>query len=229
MRRSYISPEFKYNKVYGTYNMLEQSSFFGSKMLEIEDSIAINTQSILYYQTSNKEQIDASVENSLPSIIYNSSDDKSLNHKLIKDEAQSAYDLDNSTKWILDIDLSTILSNYIFATLKQYRTFEGVRNNMTIYNDVDFAIKEYIKSNVINRYKFKNIDLYLKYVDIRNQGVLRYKNEWSSSITQTENLTKKTQTETAYDDSEIKVRFSQEKPSSQYSFKYFFNLTFEKI
>lgn len=229
MRRTYISPEFKYEKVYGTFNMLEQSSFFGSKMLEIEDSITIGQQSILYYQTSNKEQLDASVENSLPSIVYNSSDDKLSNHTLLKDEAQSAYDLDNNTKWILDINLNSILSNYIFATLKQYRTFEGVKNNMTIYNDVDFAIKEYIKNNVLNRYKFKNIDLYLKYTDIRNQNVLRYKNEWTSSITQTENLTKKIQTETAYDGSEIKVRFNQEKPSSQYSFKYFFNLTFEKI
>jgi len=229
MRRTYISPEFKYEKVYGTFNMLEQSSFFGSKMLEIEDSITIGQQSILYYQTSNKEQLDASVENSLPSIVYNSSDDKLANHTLLKDEAQSAYELDNNTKWILDINLNNILSNYIFATLKQYRTFEGVKNNMTIYNDVDFAIKEYIKNNVLNRYKFKNIDLYLKYTDIRNQNVLRYKNEWTSSVTQTENLTKKIQTETAYDGSEIKVRFNQEKPSSQYSFKYFFNLTFEKI
>ena len=229
MRRTYISPEFKYEKVYGTFNMLEQSSFFGSKMLEIEDSITIGQQSILYYQTSNKEQLDASVENSLPSIVYNSSDDKLANHTLLKDEAQSAYELDNNTKWILDINLNNILSNYIFATLKQYRTFEGVKNNMAIYNDVDFAIKEYIKNNVLNRYKFKNIDLYLKYTDIRNQNVLRYKNEWTSSVTQTENLTKKIQTETAYDGSEIKVRFNQEKPSSQYSFKYFFNLTFEKI
>ena len=79
MRRSYISPEFKYDKVFGTYNMLEQSSFFGSKMLEIEDTISISNQSILYYQTSNKEQLDISVENSLPSIIYVSSDDKLQN------------------------------------------------------------------------------------------------------------------------------------------------------
>ena len=120
MRRTYISPEFKYEKVYGTFNMLEQSSFFGSKMLEIEDSITIGQQSILYYQTSNKEQLDASVENSLPSIVYNSSDDKLANHTLLKDEAQSAYELDNNTKWILDINLNNILSNYIFATLKQY-------------------------------------------------------------------------------------------------------------
>lgn len=229
MRRSYISPEFKYDRVYGTFNMLEQSSFFGSKMLEIEDKISISNQSILYYQTSNKEQLDISVENSLPSIIYNSSDDKLQNHTISKDDSQSSYQLEKNTKWIMDIGLNKVLSNYLFATLKQYRTFEGVKNSMTTYNDVNFAIEEYIRRNVVNRYKYKTIEVYLKYRDIRSQNVLRYQNSWNPNITQTENLLKKVQTETSYDETSIKVMFTQEKPSDQYSFEYFFNLVFEKL
>jgi hypothetical protein len=50
MRRSYISPEFDHNDVYGTFNMIEESNFFGSKMLEIEDSIYIDVQNLIYYQ-----------------------------------------------------------------------------------------------------------------------------------------------------------------------------------
>jgi len=236
MRRTYISPEFKYDKVYGTYNMLEQSSFFGSKMLEIEDSISISNQNILYYQTSNKEQLDISVENSLPSIIYNSSDDKLQNHTLSKDDAQSSYQLDKNTKWIMNINVNRILSNYLFATLKQYRTFEGVKNNMTVYNDVDFAIKEYIRVNVMSRYKYKTIDLYIKYRDIHNQNVLRYQNSWNPNVINPDNLLKKIQTETdslmshpGDTETSINVMFTQEQPSSQYSFEYFFNLIFEKI
>ncbi len=229
MRRTYISPEFKYEKVYGTYNMLEQSSFFGSKMLDIEDSISISNQSILYYQTLEKEQLDVSVESSLPSIVYISSDDKLLNHTLLKDDSQSSYQLNTNTKWIMDINLENILFNYLFAILKQYRTFEGVKNNMTIYNDIDFAIKDYIKSNIMNRYKYKTIELYVEYKDIKDQNVLRYSNVWNSNAIKAENILKKVQTETAYDETSIKVMFSQEKPSDQYSFEYFFNLIFEKI
>jgi hypothetical protein len=229
MRRTYISPEYKYNKVYGTYNMLEQSSFFGSKMLEIEDMIVISNQSILYYQTFNKEQLDISVENSLPSIVYNSSDDKLQNHRLYKDDSQTPYQLDKNTKWVMDINLNDILSNYLFAILKQYRTFEGVKNTMTIYNDVDFAIKEYIKNNVINRYKLKNIQMFIKYKDIHSQSILRYQNSWNPIINQDSNILKKIQTQTSYNYSTMKVMFTQEQPSDQYSFEYFFDLIFEKI
>jgi len=47
MRRTYISPEFEYKKVYGTFNMKEESSFFGSKMLEIDDILELTEQSIV--------------------------------------------------------------------------------------------------------------------------------------------------------------------------------------
>ena len=46
MRRTYISPEYYYNNVYGTFNMVEESNFFGAKMLEVEDMIPIDKQDI---------------------------------------------------------------------------------------------------------------------------------------------------------------------------------------
>ena len=70
MRRSYISPEYQNRAVYGTLNMVEESTFFGAKMLEVEDSISIDNQDIIYYQRSNGEQLDISTETSLDSYIY---------------------------------------------------------------------------------------------------------------------------------------------------------------
>jgi len=232
MRRNYISPEFTYKNVFGTYNMVEQSSFFGSKMLEIEDSIKIADNNIIYYQNTNNEQIDLVIENSLAPIVYNASNDKNSNHTLVVDISQTKYQLENNTKWIMNIDLNKILSDYIFAILKQSRTFEGVKNTMTINNDVNFAMRNYISSNVLNRYKYSKIELYLKYNDLKNQNILRYKNNWStnpSSIISDNNLLKRVQTETSYDYSSLRVLFDQEKPSSQYSFDYYFNVLFEKI
>lgn len=229
MRRSYISPEFEYNRVFGTLNMKEESSFFGSKMLEIEDSLELHNQGIVYFQNLLKEQLDLDVEKTSNPIIYLVSDDKKANHTLVLDDSQNDFQKNGLTKYIITIDLKAILENYLFAILKQYRTFEGVKNSMTTYNDVNFAIEEYIRRNVVNRYKYKTIEVYLKYRDIRSQNVLRYQNSWNPNITQTENLLKKVQTETSYDETSIKVMFTQEKPSDQYSFEYFFNLVFEKL
>lgn len=229
MRRSYISPEYQTKSVYGTLNMLEESTFFGSKMLEIEDSISIDTLDIIYYQNQNGEQLDLSVESSFASIVYSSSDNKLKNHTLVLDTSQPKFQLDNNTRWILTIDMKTIITDYLFATLKKYRTFEGIKNDMNIYSNTDTAIKSYINYNILNRYRYKSIQLYVNYVDLRNQSTLRYNNQWSRNSISTSNNLTKLQTETEFDESSIKVTFNQEMPSSTYRFDYFFNIIFEKI
>ena len=80
MRRTYISPEFVYQKVHGTLNMVEHSSFFGSKMLEIDDNLNIKNDNIVYYQLSNGEQLDINAESNLPQIVYDAVIDKKNNH-----------------------------------------------------------------------------------------------------------------------------------------------------
>ena len=229
MRRTYISPEFKTNNVYGTYNMVEESNFFGAKMLEIEDSILIANQNIIYYQKPNGEQLDFDTETTIESTIYSSSEDKLSNHKLTIDETQTKYSLDNNTRWIIDINLKSILTNYLYAELKRYRTFESIKSDMTIYNDVNVAIKKYIDFNVLNRYKLSTIDFYVNYTDLRNQNVLRYKNIWDQNTFKPEYKLSKIQTVSDYNQNTLRVLFNQEKPSSTYKFNYFFNLTFVKI
>jgi hypothetical protein len=229
MRRTYISPEYKKAETYGTFNMVEESNFFGSKMLEVEDSINIESQSIIYYQKTNGEQIDLSVESSLDSIVYSSSTDKQKNHTLVLDESQSSYQKDNNTTWILNIELQTILSDFLFATLKRYRTFEGMKTEMTKNYDVDSSIKEYINQNVLNRYKFKSLDLYIQFKDLRNQNVLRYKNTWNQLAYKPENKFSKYQKDLTFDGSKLKVIFNQDKSSKDYTFEYYFNILFEKV
>lgn len=229
MRRTYISPEYQNRAVYGTLNMVEESTFFGAKMLEIEDTISIDNQDIIYYQKLNGEQLDFSIESSLSSIVYSSSTNKLNNHTLELDTTQPKYQLDNNTRWILTIDLKTIITDYLYATLKRYRTFEGVKNEMSMFNDVNVGVRNYIQSNVLNRYKFKSIDLYVRYQDLRNQSLLRYKNNWDNNIINPTYKLIKFQTETEFDESSIRITFNQEKPSNTYSMDYYFNILFEKI
>jgi hypothetical protein len=229
MRRTYISPEYQNRAVYGTLNMVEESTFFGAKMLEVEDTISIDNQDIIYYQKLNGEQLDFSVESSLSSTVYSSSTNKSANHTLELDTTQPKYQLDNNTRWILTIDLKTIITEYLYATLKRYRTFEGVKNDMTMFNDINVGIKNYIQFNVLNRYKLKGIELYVRYQDLRNQSLLRYKNKWDNTIINPTYKLIKFQTETEFDGSSIRITFNQEKPSNTYSMDYYFNILFEKI
>jgi hypothetical protein len=228
MRRTYISPEFINNKVYGTYNMYEESNFFSAKMLEIEDNINISNEDIIYYQKLSGEQLDIIVESSQTSFLFSASNEKLDNHTIILDPTQPAYQKNNNTRWILEVDLSTIFHNYIFATLKKYRTFEGIKKEMTLEGDVNSAIRKYIEYNVINRYKFQSINLFIEYKDLRDQNILRYKNVWKPTLTEANIFTKK-QTETASDDSKVKVFFNQEKSSQEYCFNYFFNILYQKV
>jgi hypothetical protein len=229
MRRSYISPEYQHKRVYGTFNMVEESNFFSSKMLEIEDSISIDVQDIIYYQNLKGEQLDYAIESSLQSYIYSSITDKKENHTLILDEKQQIYQKDKNTKWILTIDLEKILKNYLFSIMKKHRSFEGIRTDMTLNDDVNISLKSYIVNNVYNRYKLKNIDLYISYNSLRNQNVLRYKNRWEYKSISNNNKMTKLQTETSIDGSIIKLNFVQDRSSQDYNFDYFFNLTFDKL
>lgn len=231
MRRTYISPEFQYNKVFGTYNMKEESSFFGSKMLEIEDILEVHNLSIIYFQTANKEQLDLDIESSLIPVIYSPADDKKLNHTLVIDETQAQYQRESKTRYVLTIDLKTILTNYLFATLKQARTFEGVRNSMVSNGDIDFAIREYVTKNVYDRYIFDKIELYLKYVDLRSQNIRRFVNNYNSNeiiITEGQ-FTRDIQTEVEFDYSQLRGTFNQEQSSQQFSFEYYFKLFWKKL
>lgn len=241
MRRTYISPEFNYSPIWGTFNMQEESSIFASKMLEIEDMLEIHDQSLVYFQNSGGEQLDLIVESSLPFISYSSSTDKLLNHILKIDESQTESQKSNKTRWIIEIDLRTILINYIFATLKRWRTFEGVRNSMVKSGDVSFAIKEYVIKNVLDRYKLSKIELFLNYVPIQNQNSLRFNSLWASETNQfrssilisdivnESNKLRSFQTMTEFDFSKTVLTFSQEKSSSEFCFDYYFKLFYEKI
>jgi len=228
MRRNYISPEFKYVNINGTMNMTEQTSFFGSKMLDIQDSISILNENLIYYQDQNREQLNFSLEKNLDPIVYSSVNDKSSNHIIKSDESQSSIQLASNTKWNIEIDLNKILSNYIFATLKKYRTFEGVKNNMTIFNNTDSAINDYILKNVINRYKYKSVDFFVDYKPFSDDGSMKYKNTFDE-IMNSSLITKKIQSILNESQGKLNIIFNQEKSSASYNFNYYFNLYFEKI
>jgi hypothetical protein len=226
MRRNYMSPEFFNSKIYGSFNSFEESNFFGSKMLEIEDEVEIKDQNIIYYQNDKNEQIDLNVESAQNSKIYSSFDNKKLNHDLIIDDSQPNTQLKTNTRWILDINLSSILTEFVFANIKKERTFQSLTNDMVVSKDVNVYIRNYIKNNVLDRYRLSNIELFVDYVDITTGSNLQYQNTFDK---RTFNKLTRFQTETNFNFSKTRLTFNQEQSAQEFSFKYFFNLKFEKI
>lgn len=226
MRTHNISPEFTYNSVNGTLSMLEKKSFYGSKVIKIENNLNIDGTNIIYYQTSTNEQLNINIESLLDPIIYDVVKDKLSNSILSIDDSQTMEQKNNTTKWILKINTTTLLSNYLFATLKKYRTFEGVQNNTVISNDVNSAIREYIKNNLLSRYQLDKVDLFISYNDLSKSG-LRFQNTWDQKTELSTNLIK---TFSKNIDSELlEIIFSQTKPGNSYSFNYYYNIYYTKI
>lgn len=238
MRLKHISPEYTYNVVNGTLSMKEKKAFFGSKLLKFQDSLTIGNESIIYYQDAQNQQINLANEKLLTSFIYNTYDDKLNNSNLVIDNSASNRD-NNYTPWVLTINYGKILQNYLFATLKKYRTFEGVTNNNTLNSDVNNAIMTYISDNLLRLYKLSRVDLYITYNDLKSTirvnpldgstPLIQYKNLFTDKIISDENLNTKYTSNTDITKLIDVIKFKQDKSSLDYSFNYYFNLYFEKV
>ncbi len=228
MRRNYISPEFTYTNVDGTFNMEEQKGIFGSKMMDIEDSILLDDRDIVYNQNIINEQIDLVQEILLDPIIYSISGDKEASHVLKIDESQSNFEQQKNTKWVIEINIQDVLVNYIFSRIKQERTFEGIRNSSTRSNSIDTAIRNYIEVNLLSRYDYQTIILFLKYNKLESSGFFRYQNTWNTDISIEENRHSKVEVELNFDKSKLIGRFTQEEPATEFNFDYYFDISYVK-
>jgi hypothetical protein len=142
---------------------------------------------------------------------------------------QTEFQKENSSKWVMTVESKDILRNHIFAILKSSRTFEGLKNNYVTSGSVDQAIFEYINNNILKKYALKEITLYLDYVDLCNDDTLQYLNAFDQTIVQ-DSLKITTMEQTiSSDESIITLRFNQAKPAYNYSYKYYFNLKYEKL
>jgi hypothetical protein len=101
---------------------------------------------------------------------------------------------------------------------------------MTLSNSVDSSLKDYINKNVLSRYKFSRVDLYLQPVSLLTVGGLKYNNTFTPTIETTNTLYNKFQTITDANDLDIRLIFNQpEEMPNAWAFNYYYNLFFEKL
>ena len=229
----------KYNVEYdnGTKNMKTVKSFFGTKLINIENNIIIDNNSIQYtdfdgYQNYNIDN----VRTNETEILIDLTDIKPENH-IMNTQTQDIFTMENNTKWEIVINIKKILREYLFAKIKESRTFKTLNAINTKSNDINLSIYDFINLNVINKYELSNIDLYLRYESLNtnnifNTDLVQYDPVFDETLYDNINLItdytliKNDQFENL---KPVQILYNQIKKSNEYRFNYYFNLNFERI
>lgn len=254
--------KFITESVNGTFNLLEESTFFGSKIMDIEDDIVINDNSIQYFQyyyeitdelinsakTEERQVIlDLAKNNGYQYYTVNEYEEtlfimdivslKDEYHTITKIE-QSDIDDKLNTKWQINIKIKDILKEYLFAKIKESRTFKSLKFTNFQNNSINNSIYKYIELNLYDRYKFEKVDFFVKYINLKDNTVYnnltlrQYDPKYNSDIESSEFKVTNINIETNnYLDllADINLNYSQVKPSTDYKFDYYFNLYYKKI
>lgn len=254
MKENLILKQFTKENVNGTFNLLEEETFFGSKVMEIEDDIIINDKSVQYFQyfytpiTSDDVTGQTLAKNNgyqyfelsqfvEDLFILDVVDLKLNNHTIIKTQ-QNEIDEKNNTKWLINIDIKNTLKEYLFSKIKERRTFKSLKYTNFLNNNINESVYNYIIQNLLDRYEFNYIDFYIKYTNITSNTIYsnltlkQYDPQFDSSIELLDNRVTNVNVEiNNYIDSlaPVKINYFQTKPSTEYKFDYYFNIHFRKI
>jgi hypothetical protein len=238
MKSNMILKKYRTTDVKGTFNLRELSTFFGSKLIEIEDKIQINGLTIQYYQRASDgfQFYDLATLGGTESIFtLNLNELKAENH-VVELFQQTEINLLNNTRWRFTIDLTKILTEYLFARLKERRTFKAIQSEDLFQKVINSAIYNYIDYNIIDRYRFTSIDFYVAYSNIlTTQKVassvkLQYDPQWNLNVKKNNNLVNNLNIVSNNDNlGNLVFNYNQIKPSTDYRFDYYFELHFEKL
>ena len=245
MKDDLILEKFITESVVGTLALQEISSFFGGKMMKVEDEIEIDATSIQYYEVSG----DTSVEG----YQYFDFDTMGINYETIVLESLFNVKLDNhtisllqqtnqnllyNTNWQIDINIKSILQTYLFLKIKQSRAFKCIQSSNLINKNINQSIYDYITFNVIDRFGLDHIDFFIQYYDILetntlyNQVGLQYNPVFNSKIESSTNLIPNvSMINNNYLNSlnDVIINYNQTKPSNRNRFDYYFNVYYKRI
>jgi len=247
MKDSLQLKKFKTENINGTFNIKEEKSFFGTKLMDIEDELYLTDKSIQYLEVYKSGTTLETKNNGYQYSEINLFEEKlflmdivtlKYDNHTIKKSLQLKIEEEENTRWEIDIDIKQILIDYLFAKIKKARTFKSLSFENFSNKNINKSIKSYIFENIIDRYEFVSIDLFIKYIDIENNhiyetsAIKQYDPLFNQSIGLPEYKISNSNIELdIYLDklAPIKVNYFQTKSSLQYKFDYYFNLKYRKI
>lgn len=221
MRKYPIVRDFKINPLNGTSNMHEKTNFLCGKGMDIQDEIRLSSISAV-------TQLDK----------YD--DIKRLGIKKTEiSQDQTQQEKDNLTKWKITLDGNFLLTEYLYHEIytdNYFSVFKEITNKFAKGNKSNTACYDYIKLNLLDRYKLKEVILWATYFDL-NLGFTPGANpiqllkqtpvyDFQARPSITPDKDKQTTATKTYTDGTIEVNYKQTKSSQLFTFLYYFDIVF---
>jgi len=247
MKSNLIIRKYETVPTNGTRSATEIKSFFGSKLIDIEDQIYINDMSIQYSEIVDKVNIqndhyqyyDTNILHPEINITRGLDDIKYENHSIdIYSQNETTSDKNLNFEWIIIINAKNILREYLFLRLKENRVFKTVRSEDLVERNIDTYINNYIDVNMLNRYNISELVFYANYFDVVNSATIFDKNQalkrpnFNKSVFSVKyripNVNIITPDYLSNLDT-VKIIYNQTKDVSQFKFDYYFTISYKKI
>jgi len=241
----YNIQEYETTTEKGLYNLQLSKTYFNNILMNIEDEIIVNNSQIDYsdvkpFLKSSANQLGYQYVNltnmSLESnTTVNLFDIKKKSHTISLPQ-QSNIDLQSNTLWNINIDVKNILKEYLFAKIKNIRVFKGMKHSDVRNSNINLSIYDFIELNLLNKYKMSNIDFYVYYENILYKNINNNNKLQFNPIFKTEDVYKDYNkiknvgiVVNPYSLDNILLNYNQTKPSKEYKFDYYFDLTYTVI
>jgi len=259
MKSNLIIKKFTTTPAKGVRSSKEIKSFFGSKLVDIEDSIIINDISIQYSEVVDKVNIqndhyqyyDISAIHQEKNILRSLDDVKYENHSIdiysqvtnksiisVSSAKPNTIVPNRNFEWVININAKSILREYLFLRLKEARTFKTIRSDDLVERNVNNYINDYIDNNMLNRYNISGLSFYVQYFNVISDSTIFTKGQvlkspnFNKTVYVGGNLVPNVNVVTPDYLSNlgtVKIIYNQIKDSSMYKFDYYFTISYQKI
>jgi len=238
MKSDLIISRYKTEKIIGTKSSFDARTFFGSKMIDIEDNVLIDDSLIQYSEVfdiedkrNNGYQYYNDIDNLEKIYLVSLYDIKDTYHTTTLG-SQSNIDLRLNTNWTILVNWKDILIQYIYLKLKEQRTFKTIKFENVLSENINLYIKKYIQNNLTSRYGFDSLDFYVKYFDLDSGDQdtdpnLLLNPIFDASIKDEANQIKNVNT-TVYPEL-LNIQYKQTESSQFKKFHYYFDLNIVKV
>ena len=244
MKSDLIIRKYDTTKVKGVKSSKEVKSFFGSKLIDIEDFIYVNDISIQYSEVVDKEDInfdhyqyyDTSLLNPEATILRSLDDVKYENHSI--DVYTQRVTNDQNFEWVMIINAKNILKEYLFLRLKESRVFKTIKSEDLIERNVNTYIYNYIDNNLLNRYNISDLSFYTSFFNVVKESTVYTPNQilngphYNKNVFAPNNIIKNVNIITPdylNNLDTVKIIYNQTKSNKIYKFDYYFTISYKKI
>lgn len=248
MKNNLILKKYNTSKVGGVRSSKEIKTFFGSKLIDIEDVIYINDISIQYSERVDKiniqndhyQNLDINLLQPERNILKSLNDVKYRNHSIdLYTQVDPLRNNPNQNyEWIIVINAKNILKEYLFLRLKESRVFKTIRSEDLIERNIDEYINNYIENNLLNRYNISEIAFYSEYINVEQQNnilinIQRLKNpQFNKNVFKSENRVNNVNIITPdylNNLGTVKIIYNQIRNYNIFKFDYYYTITYKKI